>query len=306
LIDLRYHIVSLMAVFLALALGILLGSSVIQGALVDRLESDIDRYKEERDAAVAEAGELKAGADQLTTRSVDIAPWAVHQRLEGSEVVLVSDGSVPDWRDHVLGALEDAGAEPSGTVVLEDRWELAEPEDGEELDRILQEVAGSPVAATSDPAQEALSLLGARFFDEMGTALIDELERAGFVSVQGRPDGDWPVPGSLVVFLSEARPRAEAPLAGGGAFVDSIATDARAPGVLIASDKADGRSLVAQLRADDEELPDNIATFDSATEDSDPGGVGVVAALVAAIEERGGHFGAEDGRRFVAPPADED
>jgi hypothetical protein len=307
LIDLRFHIISLVAVFLALALGILLGSSVIQGALVDRLESDIRRYQEERDEAVEQAGELESENTVLSGRLLkDFGPWAVHQRLEGANFIVISEGPVPQWRDHVLGALEDAGAQAAGTIVLEERWALAAPQDRDELVRAVQEAVGASLPAGSAAGPAALALLGERFFDQpTGSELIDELESAGFISVPERPDGVWPAPGSLVVVLSASRPPEDVLLSGATSFVTGVAEDALAPGTLVVSDESGGSSLVTTLR-DGGELPDNLATFDSATTDTDPGGVGVVAALVAATEGRGGHFGGEDGRTFVAPPSAED
>ena len=49
MISLRYHIVSLVAVFLALALGIVVGSTVLQEGTVSVLRATSDRVREESD-----------------------------------------------------------------------------------------------------------------------------------------------------------------------------------------------------------------------------------------------------------------
>jgi hypothetical protein len=74
---------------------------------------------------------------------------------------------------------------------------------------------------------------------------------------------------------------------------------------LVVSDVATETSLVTELR-DTDGLPENLSTFDAATAEMDPGGTGVVAALLAATESRGGHYGTGRGLTFVAPapPAD--
>ena len=304
MIDLRFHIISLVAVFLSLALGILLGSSVIQGAIVDRLESDIRRYREERDDAVDRVTEREAESRELNTRlRNDFTPWSVHQRLEGAAFVVVSDGALPPWRDHVLAALESAGADPAGTIVLEDKWQLRTPEDRDDLIEAVQNGAATTLARGDEMAETALGLLGERFFEEPDAGeLIDELESAGFISVPDRADGDWPPPGSIVVVLSAARASEETVTPGATTFVSTLAEEARAPGALVLSDRPEDASLVRALR-DDRRLPDSVSTFDSATDETDPGGLGIVAALVAATEGRGGHFGSEEGRTFVAPPS---
>ena len=48
MINFRFHIVSLIAVFLALALGVVMGSTVIDRAIVDGLHDRIDRRRAER------------------------------------------------------------------------------------------------------------------------------------------------------------------------------------------------------------------------------------------------------------------
>jgi hypothetical protein len=152
-------------------------------------------------------------------------------------------------------------------------------------------------------ADAALRLFGEGFFEQPAAGeLIDELESEGFISVPDRPDGEWPAPGALLVVLSASRAGDEALTPGGASFVSGVAEEALAPGTLIVTNSPEGASLVRRLR-DDRRLPDNLATFDAATNEADPGGLGVVAALVAATEARGGHYGTEDGRTFVAPPS---
>ncbi len=298
MIDFRYHIVSLVAVFLALTLGILLGSSVIQGAVVDRLRDDITRYREERDEARVELRELRDDSEnRAQLLQNETAPWALAGRLDGQRVVLVSDGGdVPEWRSHVQQAITAAGAVVSGTISLTDRWALTATEDREALERAV-----APVAVTAVTAEGVLGELGASFLEPAGRVLIDALEEGGFLEIQGRPEeGAWPPPSAQVVVLSPARRAELSPVAGSVEFATSVSGVAP---TLVASDRPQGRSLVTELRRvrGDEDLPTGLATFDSATDGGDPGGVGVVAALVAAGEGRGGDFGAE-GSSFVAPP----
>ena len=49
MVNFRFHIVSLIAVFLAIGLGILMGSAVVKGAIVDRLDREIDQVRKESD-----------------------------------------------------------------------------------------------------------------------------------------------------------------------------------------------------------------------------------------------------------------
>jgi hypothetical protein len=297
-ISFRYHIVSIMGVFLALGLGILLGSSVVSAPLDARHVAEAQRYKDERDEAKAKTSELTAENNVLRRRIADeIAPWAVHERLANTPFVFVSDvPQVPKWRGHVESALVAAGADPQGTIVLSERWQLSAPDDETELVATMQSIVPA-YEPGDDPAVSALEMLGERFAEPTGRALVDVLGRDGFLTVQGRTDGDWPPPGTAVVLLSASRTK-DIPLTPGSvAFARSVA--AVTP-TLAASDLPTDSSIVTALR-DSGGLSENLSTFDSATDETDPGGIGVAAALLAATESRGGHYGTGRGLTFVAP-----
>ena len=53
MINFRFHLVSLIAVFLALGLGILVGSTVVDQVIVDRLDREIRTAR--RDTATVQA-----------------------------------------------------------------------------------------------------------------------------------------------------------------------------------------------------------------------------------------------------------
>jgi hypothetical protein len=298
LISFRYHIVSIMAVFLALGLGILLGSSVVSAPLDAQHVADAQRYKDERDDAKTQASKVGAENDALKRRlSEEIAPWAVNQRLVDLPFVFVSDGPAPKWRGHVEDALVAAGAKPQGTIILTERWRFAAPEDERDLLSSVTSVIPN-FDPKNDAAASALGTVGERFLEPTGRALVDVLTRDGFITVQGGSGNDWPPANVAVVVLSAAGPVDTKPTPGLLSFVRNVAD---ATPALATSDTPDRPSIVSVLR-DESSLADTLATFDSATNEGDPGGIGVVAALEAARDGRGGHFGAERGRTFVAPP----
>ena len=49
MINLRYHIVSIVAVFLALGIGVALGSSFVDGFVVETLRRNVDSLEADRD-----------------------------------------------------------------------------------------------------------------------------------------------------------------------------------------------------------------------------------------------------------------
>ncbi len=298
MIDLRYHIVSIMAVFLALGTGILLGSALVSSPLEAQLHDDLTKARNDRRKAQTETSALKDENDLLTDRlGSEVAPWAVQNRLDGASVVLVIDGPEPlDWREHVLDSLVAAGATTQGTISLTAAWALEKTEERTELITAIQTVVPG-FEPGEDLAESALELLGESFVTAQGRALIDELASAGFLLLQGPRDEQWPGIDTTVVVLSGSRTGESEPIPGGSSFARSVAE--RAP-TLVATDDPEGSSLVGMLRSDGD-TPERLATFDSATNADDPGGIGVTAAVLAAIEGRGAHFGAARGLSFVAP-----
>ena len=93
--SLRYHVVSLAAVFVALGIGILLGAAMSgdeglagqQRALIERLDADFNRLSQDRDAL---AQELET-ARRYVEESV---PYVVRGALEGKTVGIVAVSGV--------------------------------------------------------------------------------------------------------------------------------------------------------------------------------------------------------------------
>ena len=143
--GLRYHVASLAAVFVALAVGILLGVAV-SGKVTDvgadaelqNLRNDNEQLQKDLDAARAEGEAASAqgeGANELFARAY---PTLMHKRLEGKNVAVVflgpADGSA---RADVEGALADADAgAPARMLALEvpiDESELTATLEGDEI-----------------------------------------------------------------------------------------------------------------------------------------------------------------------------
>ncbi len=64
MINLRYHIVSIAAVFLALAIGLALGSTFVDSVLVSNLESRVDQLQADTEQAVERSAEAQAARDE--------------------------------------------------------------------------------------------------------------------------------------------------------------------------------------------------------------------------------------------------
>lgn len=89
MIDFRYHIVSLISVFLALAVGIILGAGPLQGAIGDQLTGQVEQLRTERN-------ELR---DQLDEANVTLGNDSRYIEAAGPQLVA---GSLQDRRVAVV------------------------------------------------------------------------------------------------------------------------------------------------------------------------------------------------------------
>lgn len=126
MVDLKYHITSIVAIFLALGLGILIGSSIVgDNLLVDQQKKIIDRLEEQfyvlrdRDKKLEADNEYKDTIIRnYENYSQTVLPLLVAGRLEGYKVAVIvtGDSEVPAG---MAGTLSTAGAAVvSKTVVL--------------------------------------------------------------------------------------------------------------------------------------------------------------------------------------------
>jgi hypothetical protein len=165
MINFRFHLVSLVAVFLALGLGILVGSTVVDQKIVDRLDSDIARVGKEN-AERRETNKQLAQTNAQQREFIDaVAPYAGDARLDGESVALVAEQGVDgDDVKSAAQSLRDAGAEVPGVVWLQDDWQL-------DTDQRLQELQTAlGIEGTSATTRDtALGALGARLARTPGT-----------------------------------------------------------------------------------------------------------------------------------------
>jgi len=128
IINLRYHIASLVSIFLALGLGILIGGIMLksdflaarQKQITDRLEEQVGQLRQNNKAMLAQVNSLQAKSDLQKDFARQTLPFLVKGCLEGYKIALVETSSygIPD---DLIFALQSAGAKiQSITTVLKD------------------------------------------------------------------------------------------------------------------------------------------------------------------------------------------
>ncbi|MEN0130023.1 MAG: copper transporter [Brevundimonas sp.] len=123
MIDFRYHVVSLISVFLALAVGIALGAGPLKETIGDTLTGQVQALRTEKDALRSDLDD--ASSDLADTRSyIDAAgPQLVADTLTDRRVVVIELGAINDSvRTAVDDRLAQSGATVTGHAALTDAW----------------------------------------------------------------------------------------------------------------------------------------------------------------------------------------
>jgi hypothetical protein len=119
-IDFRYHLVSIVAVFLALAVGLVVGATALKPKTEQVLDRLSVREQQRINSQLAEIQGLEKqfNGDQAAAKAD--APVVLNNLLAGQQVVLVTaPGSDPATISGVTTALQQAGAKVTGQAALQ-------------------------------------------------------------------------------------------------------------------------------------------------------------------------------------------
>jgi hypothetical protein len=186
MINFRFHIASLIAVFLALALGIVMGATVVNRAIVDRLNSRIDTVEKNANARKTESDQLRGQVGQLQGYIDGTKDFAVSSRLEGSTLATIATRGVDgDAVKQTVMLAQQAGARAPGIIWLEGKLSLSDENALRQLGELLGK-AGQNAKATRD---EAWNALASRMANGGGAAangrdLLTALADAGYISFE--------------------------------------------------------------------------------------------------------------------------
>ena len=127
MIDFRYHLVSIVAVFLALAIGIVLGSTELQGNTIDVLRTSSNSLKNQLDQTNAERNtaqqQLNTNLHTNQTFLTTAEPRLLANELPGDRIVLVTEpGASSAVISGIKQAAADAGATVTGEVAIQPKF----------------------------------------------------------------------------------------------------------------------------------------------------------------------------------------
>ena len=311
MIDFRYHLVSLIAVFLAIALGLVIGATQLSGPVLDNLRGQVTSLQEDKRELEDTTQGLQTQVDGDQAFQSAVAPTLVQDSLTGRSVlfVLASEEVTTDTVEEVTALVAEAGGTVSGQITVQPEYgdpasesglqsyvtgpgrpagiQLPETDDtGQLVGALLAQVLMVP-AAPEDPAPDAASVSTVL----AGLQALDALTR----------DSDAVTPADFAVVLtSGATPEEDAEVRN-DTLLDLVrALDATGSGAVVAgdADSAGETGLVGVIRADPETSA-TVSTVDNVTSPS--GQVSTVLALAGEREGTSGAYGTGEDAQPVPP-----
>ena len=187
MINFRFHLVSLVAVFLALAIGVVMGYGVLGQPTVETLENRIDTVEANAEARRLENDALRADVDRLEGTLDALEPFTITDRLVESRVLVVAVRGVdPQTMRGLVALARRSGASAPGILWIEERWSLPDIEDREAMATALQ-IDATRRATLRDRGWRAL-IQRLDTGPALASDLLSALTDADFIAFEGLGD----------------------------------------------------------------------------------------------------------------------
>lgn len=308
MINFRYHMVALTAVFLALAVGLALGGAALasgsgNGASGRASSAAAQRYREQVRQLSAET----ARQDQVDRQ---LAPRTLAGALTGRSVLVVGlPGAAATQISGTERMLRYAGADLTGAVRLTGTY--TDPANSDALGELASTRLPVDIHQTL-PANggvgSATALLAAVLMTGDGTDAVSASSRTTVLSAYATGHNlvvDKPVTAPAQAVVLVAGPPATGPGAAdrNAAALTVVRQFARAgEAVLAGSGTAGTGNTVAAVRRDGQ-LSTTVSTVD--TLDRVPGQIAAALAVAAQISGTVGHYGTGPGATALLPASDQ-
>jgi Copper transport outer membrane protein, MctB len=225
-IDFRYHLVSIVAVFLALAIGIVIGASALKPEVLKFLDNASSHEQRQISSQQANIRNLEnqLGGDQAFAQAN--APGLLNGLLEGQQVALVTaPGADAATVSGVAAALKLAGAKVTTQAELQPSFFGTDASTQNSLEVLAQEVAPpglllQPAVPGANPQiagqQKAAQVLAAALVTKDGADLpVDQVKnifnqftQQGFLQLSPAAGSTPPSQATLAVVIIPASPPA--------------------------------------------------------------------------------------------------
>ena len=310
MIDFRYHLVSLIAVFLAIALGIIIGTTALNEPIQADIEGQVTDLQEDKRALEDQTQQLQAQLNASQAFVQAVGPALVDGSLTDASVLLVaaSEDVTAETVEETNALVEEAGGTLAGTIRLTP--EYSDPSTASSLQSYVTGSglpAGVELPTTDDAGQLVAGLLaevlmvpadgGTAPDGESISSVLAGLTSLGVLS----PESSSVSPADYAIVLTSGALDGEDAAERTTTLVELVsALDAAGSGAVVAGEagSAGENGLVGTIR-NDPELSAAISTVDNLG--TAAGRVSAVLALGAEGEGTSGAYGTGEGTQ-PAPP----
>jgi Copper transport outer membrane protein, MctB len=208
MIDFRYHVVSIVAVFLALTVGLVLGASFLKPAALDGLHSEISSLNQDKSTLEQQQRLLDSDNSRLDQYIDQTAGTLVNTQLAGQSVSVVRiSGSDDPATDATLKLIKQADATITSDITITAAF--TDPASTQQLAQLVAQytpsgqstLAGSTLDqavnllsdALTAPTGSASAVLGAPhtgMTDAEAVAALKGFAAAGLITITTPPTGE--------------------------------------------------------------------------------------------------------------------
>lgn len=311
MINFRYHVVSLTAVFLALAIGLVVGTAALNGPLADSLNDRVNGLTKQNQQLRDQVGQLQEDVVREEDFAAEAAPYMLGGTLAGRDVLVLSTPSADGkYGEGVVQMLTMAGARVTGRVELEDRF--TDPANNVSLLDLAHRVTPENVTTlprNSDGVETSAALLAAVLLDRSpAVSAVDRrrvlaaYQEAGYLA---EPAKVTATADAVIVVAGPPYVDRESGKKNAAVVTVVVQLDEAGPIVLAGNGAAGEGNALTEVRQDPA-LNKTVSTVDNVA--TPQGRVVTVLALVEQLRPgsapdgiRAGHYGTEAGAASLMP-----
>lgn len=302
MIDFRYHLVSLVAVFLALAVGIILGAGPLADPIGDTLTGQVDKLREDRNQLNEQLTQAQSEINVQDQTIEQFAPRIFNGFLQGVPVALVV---LPDAEAEDVKAVNDiiatAGGSVSAQINLQDNFFApAKQAYREALSSQLRQYLSDATRATT-PESTLAAAIGQLVFMGQNDSLSGILTVEETPLIQVANPASQPARAAIIVGSGPVEPQNEKQLKALESRTKNLIEFAQtlntfASGVVLYGSAQGENDLLTKVRSGGNPVPtvDSIGTKTSL--------ISLPFALVARMNGTVGAWGSEQNASALVPP----
>ncbi|MET8283340.1 copper transporter [Micromonospora sp. NPDC005174] len=309
MINFRYHVVSLTAVFLALAIGLVVGTAALNGPVADSLKQQVTGLRKDNQQWRQQVANMEKQLGLEEEFAEEMSQVVLPGTLSGRRVVVLS---LPNGRDHTEGVLKKlqlAGATITGRVDLQDKF--LNPDNNSNLLELAVTAARPTAQTTGLPGnghgvETSSALLASVLLDRaQGTAAVSDADRravlaaynnAGYLTTDNNKVTG---PAEAVVVVS-GQPYVDKDSEKRDESVVKIAEQFDRTGAIVVGGNGSAGDNVVSVVRGDPVLAQTISTVDNAN--TVQGQLVTSLALVQQLtEKKAGQYGVGDNAASLLP-----